>query len=216
MKHLALLLGLASLAVQLSFAQPVEPLERPVLAQGDRWLYRVVDLWSERETVSREDSVVEVVLDGVRLRRSNLPSKDTQSAVGSSFEFFTTVWPVPTTPTISGRFTGLDFPLTTGKRWVMEFSTGSATNVRPERRAATVEGWETVKVPAGEFKAIRVVHEGTRMLNARDGVFGSPTYEVLWYAPEVKSYVRREYRNKDAKGALANQFREELVEFTVK
>lgn len=63
---------------------------------------------------------------------------------------------------------------------------GNASSI-DERRDAAVEAWETIRVPAGEFRTLRIVHEGFRMLNVQDGVFGSLTRAVYWYAPEMCS-----------------------------
>jgi uncharacterized lipoprotein YddW (UPF0748 family) len=45
-----------------------------------------------------------------------------------------------------------------------------------------VVGWETVEVPAGKFRALRVeaTHDGRR----------NGPQVTAWYAPEVKRYVR--------------------------
>ncbi len=52
----------------------------------------------------------------------------------------------------------------------------------------TVEGRETVKVPAGEFDCIILV---MRTRNVEDGWTG---FERWWFSPKVQNFVRMEYR----------------------
>lgn len=85
----------------------------------------------------------------------------------------------------------LPFPLRPGERFrqtlVARESDGS-----PARRVIVtgyVAGWETVKVPAGEFRALRVV---------RDSFLGDVRFyrtettrkEIDWYAPSIGAVVR--------------------------
>jgi len=52
----------------------------------------------------------------------------------------------------------------------------------------TVEGRETVKVPAGEFKCFVLV------MRTRDVADGWTGFERWWYSPQAQNYVRMEYR----------------------
>ena len=51
---------------------------------------------------------------------------------------------------------------------------------------------ETVKVPAGEFSALRVEHEGT---TRSVGSYGYGTFRItVWYVPSLHTWVAYEYR----------------------
>ena len=52
----------------------------------------------------------------------------------------------------------------------------------------TVEGRETIKVPAGEFDCVVLT---TRTRNTEDGWTG---FERWWFSPRAQNYVRMEYR----------------------
>lgn len=85
----------------------------------------------------------------------------------------------------------LAFPLEEGKRWrqrVTRFDPDSQ-----QRRTLTLDGrvagWETVKVPAGEFRALKVVR--VMFLGDHDA-FRHQTRltEHEWYVPELNHWVR--------------------------
>ena len=69
----------------------------------------------------------------------------------------------------------------------------------------TVTGWETVTVPAGTFRALKVIQKGVwrRLDNG-----SSHVQEIaFWYVPEVKRWVKLE-----ATGGLTRLI-EELVSY---
>lgn len=87
----------------------------------------------------------------------------------------------------------LPFPLVEGKTW-------SQTVVRTDPalgapRVVTLHGkvlgWETVKVPAGEFRALKIERD---FLLGDQGTFRSETQrtEYEWYVPQLKSAARIE------------------------
>jgi hypothetical protein len=55
-----------------------------------------------------------------------------------------------------------------------------------------VIGWETVAVPAGSFKALRVELNSNRNASASSSAQGAPAYirYVIWYGPEAKRTVK--------------------------
>jgi hypothetical protein len=87
----------------------------------------------------------------------------------------------------------LPFPLRPGARFRQIVTARESDGSSPRRVVVTgyVAGWETVKVPAGEFRALRVV---------RDSYLGDQLFyrtetmrkEVDWYAPSVGAVVRSE------------------------
>ena len=91
------------------------------------------------------------------------------------------------------------FPLTEGRRWSQTVSRDDPE--WREKRAVRVDGrvlgWETVRVPAGEFKALKI--ERRMWLGDRDP-FRNETWrtETEWYVPELKApaklTVREQYR----------------------
>lgn len=85
----------------------------------------------------------------------------------------------------------LPFPLRPGERFRQTLVARESDGSLPRRVIVTgyVGGWETVKVPAGDFRALRVV---------RDSFLGDQRFyrtettrkEVDWYAPSIGAVVR--------------------------
>jgi hypothetical protein len=71
---------------------------------------------------------------------------------------------------------------------------------------------ETVRVPAGEFKVLRIEHKGyTRNV----GSYGAGSFtHTIWYSPELRNAVAQEVRSNWNSQPDAN-FREELTSYTV-
>jgi len=60
---------------------------------------------------------------------------------------------------------------------------------------SAMQGWESVTVAAGTFKAMRVDLSGERKQPAFTNISHTRTFKVtIWYAPEVKRFVRLEHR----------------------
>jgi hypothetical protein len=83
-----------------------------------------------------------------------------------------------------------DFPLYPGKTWretttETDIMTGA---VRQHTIVGRVEGWETISVPAGTFRGIKVVLQ-TELFDPGSGerIVGSDT---SWYVPEVRRSVK--------------------------
>jgi hypothetical protein len=171
----------------------------PAVATGDSWTYSVRDGFTGLErgsqmyqvtesgkdritvAVSRADGAVEEVHVYDRewnwLRR---PATNLQS-----FDY-------------SPAYQAFAFPLVPGKTWRQRlFATDPADRRRfPVWLDGTVYGWERIKVPAGEFDAIRV----RRFVVVNYWEYStrghSDIVEEEWYAPAVKQVVRREASSK--------------------
>jgi hypothetical protein len=76
---------------------------------------------------------------------------------------------------------------------------------------AKATGWETVTVPAGTFRAMRIeVHNSCYYPGVDGGVCGQQ--DLIWYSPSVKRHVRLELRSN--KGAYQDRnIVEELVQY---
>lgn len=76
----------------------------------------------------------------------------------------------------------VQWPLEPGRTW--KFEVPIAAGIRTWE--AHVTGWEEVEVPAGKFKAIRVVLD---LIANPDPLLGWKT--TVWYSPEVKWFVKK-------------------------
>lgn len=167
----------------------------PTVAPGDTWTYRVRDGFTGLERGTQTFRVTEAGQGSINA---------TVSFEGGLQEFhvYDQNWNwlqrpgtnLPFTFTYQPAYQAFAFPLTPGKTWRERLV---ATDPRNGRRFnvwldCAALGWERIRVPAGEFDAIRV---------KRFVVFDyldfpvrgrAETIEQEWYAPAVKQVVRRE------------------------
>jgi hypothetical protein len=80
-----------------------------------------------------------------------------------------------------------------------------------------VTGWDSVSVPAGSFKALRVEVTSSRNVSAGSAAQGAPAriYYVIWYAPEAKRTVKHVRTVLKADGTKLAQDTYELVKYSV-
>lgn len=165
--------------------------EAPRVSVGDRWVTEVVDHQDSTLSYRAERTVTNVAPDRIWTEVRTL-GKDYARVVE-----YTDEWALVATHLRSGPTTSyapalpyLDFPLQTGKTWQ---ATVTETDAEGRQRVhdvrARVEGWETVQVPAGSYRALKIVlmddisRDGVRILQGQD---------VSWYAPEVRRTVKTE------------------------
>lgn len=89
-----------------------------------------------------------------------------------------------------------DFPLTVGKKWTAA-SVETAQKTGRKRYFTihgTIEGWEKVKVPAGEFDALKIILK----TDIKDGDTVSTGTDISWYVPSLHRSVRTELIGRDA------------------
>jgi hypothetical protein len=95
------------------------------------------------------------------------------------------------------------WPLTVGKVWDQDFRQDLPVDrqINDRRGTWTVTGEETVTIPAGTFRTLRITW--------RNRNSGAVTYD-MWYAPDVKQWVK-------IREVLSNGIRErEMVSFKLK
>jgi hypothetical protein len=164
--------------------------QAPALKAGDSWTYRMVNDYNRQETGSWTREVTGTAAGGIGITtRAGAASTDAVLRAPGALA----------SGELGDRARGsmeppvqlLPFPLAEGQSWSQKVvRTDPATGERREMLVrGRVHGWETVKVPAGEFKALKV--ERTLFLGDYD-TFRGPTQrtETEWYAPDVRGPVR--------------------------
>ena len=195
-------------------AQTDAPVPRPVVKAGDRWTYNIVDYWSNRVTATRE-WVVSLANDKIIQAVVTEPGKPEVD------ESFTPEWNA--VATAIGTYypdTGIwKFPLRVGAKYPAEFEMvfGPQRNWRAKHdRAVEVVGWEDIVVPAGKFRALKIVAGGS-FQRLDTSIAGSVTW-TYWYAPEVKRSVKTMIEDNILTGFQRgpfNKFGFELVSYRV-
>ena len=164
----------------------------PALVAGDTWTYRHIDGYNHSDlgTVSR--SVVSADARNIRLV--------SRAADGTVTEERTLNGPgMVASGMLSPRAEGpmqpamqvTPYPLREGEKWTQHVVRSDVMSKEPRSMEirGRVIGWETVKVPAGEFRALRI----ERWINLADyDSFRGPTWrwETEWYSPDVKGPVK--------------------------
>jgi hypothetical protein len=182
-----------------SSAPPYTPAAGPVAAVaaqakvGDFWEYFVRDAYSgaprgvfrfEVVHVDPANTVVDVYRDGQRIdafiyaegwNPREMPLTNLQR-----FHY-------------NPPFPAYEFPLEPGKNWyrVVSSTDPAARKTYRTHIQAKVAGWERVRVPAGDFDALKVV----RYVYAGNAEFFNTQEEIVqtdWFAPAVNQVVRSE------------------------
>ncbi|MGB8435807.1 MAG: hypothetical protein WCE38_16250 [Burkholderiales bacterium] len=191
-------LRIAILAATLGFmtAQPAGAADvvAPVLQAGDTWTYRHIDGYNKLDV-----GTVSSVVEAAGPNEVRLATRSVNGLVN-----FESTYAGPgqlASGTLSERAAGAmhpplqltRYPLREGERWVQNVVRDDVMSreKRETEMRVRVIGWETVKVPAGEFRALLI--ERAFELGDYDP-FRGPTlrYEREWYAPEVKGPVKLE------------------------
>jgi len=187
-------------------AQTTDTVVAPQVKEGDSWTYARSDKMDLTRAAKYVTTVKSVSADGyvttfVPIEGSVEAREDRYTKDGNPIEFegfkfepFIRIY---------------DFPLSAGKQWESKYTwwSPSANAQLSGTRRVRVVGWETVKTPAGEFKAMKITSE-TQIMGR--GGFGSSQQFTQWYAPDVRRVVRTE--NKGF-GAAARDEVVELVSF---
>jgi hypothetical protein len=171
-------------------------IERPVARAGDTWIYQVRDLYTgidrgqERWAVTRvAANRIEMVVDepGVRNQHVYDEGWNWLQRPATNLPLFL----------YEPAYGALAFPLSAGRRWqsrttAIEPGTGRRF---PVWIAGSVLGWERIKVPAGEFDALKVQREVYIEYHVPTVRGRSEIVEQDWYAPGIAQPVRREIRS---------------------
>ncbi|MFO1323787.1 MAG: hypothetical protein U1F15_06955 [Burkholderiales bacterium] len=187
----SLVLGLLSLS---SFAWAAETAEQPVWELDDSWTYArtffATPLTHRTEQSSFTLVVREKGQDSYVMQVSGVDSggKATQGR---------RQWSLATNFVNRGGSSGklqeyiwYKWPLEEGKTWEMAwFQESLGEGVWK----AKVRGWETVTVPAGTFRAMRIELDNSCYYGGVDAGFCGQA-DVVWYSPQVKRHVRMERR----------------------
>ena len=194
-------------------AQADVPVPRPEVKVGDRWSYQRVDYDSGRvfgrytmEVVFAERGVIHVVTT----RAKKLEEGDNT---------FTADWnAVSTDGRVFNPHTGLlRFPLRVGDGYRTQFETGilKKGGRSSNDRQVKVVGWEDVEVPAGKFRALKIVAEGS--FQRLDTVSSGTSRNVIWYVPEVRRWVKMTGENRPiGRGGRGEHTGEELLDYKLK
>jgi hypothetical protein len=173
--------------VSASVAAPAAP------RAGATWRYAVSDGYTRLSRGSIEYRIVDVMSDSMTVEVKGYDGERTETY---THDWNWLVRPATNMQTFvyTPAYQALPFPLQAGKRWRQ---VGTATDPAtgrsfPIRIDGEVLGWERVRVPAGEFDALKV-RRVVYLEYFEQGVRGqSWIIETDWYAPAAAQVARRE------------------------
>ncbi len=125
---------------------------------------------------------------------------DTEQIYSKGWNPVSTILPGSENPrTRKPHATRFSFPLWPGKKWRENFSfEGTGRSDLEVFGTGDVEGkvlgWEKIKVPAGQFQALKVSTERVVLM---EGLPGGQTIDntvkaIYWYAPAVQRWIKRQ------------------------
>jgi hypothetical protein len=188
--------------------------QAPRYKVGDSWMYLRTDKLkldaSRPQHLVYRDTITEITDNGIVIRgggrfgpprgrpRLFTPELNLIEADGIRY-----------TPFIAFR----QFPLAIGKSWHERYDFINRSGHRTHSQAlGRVEGWETVTVPAGTFRCLKIVVTTHGTAVGAIGSYGTDSLRTECWSPEVRWFVRMEFYQR----WVANpQFHDlfELVEF---
>lgn len=203
---------MAAAAKPIPAAASPQAVAQPAWRVGDSWSFQRVDLW-RNEVVERFEQEMRAQ-DGERwtLQWRITDTQDPRRRGSITGEYLDARTHGFADARMRGRHVPLSFPLQVGKQWSFryDYTPEHHRDVSVEQTASVV-GWEEVSVPAGRFRALKVVHEGRYNAVEAGFAWNGAIREIYWYAPEVRRIVKREYRDTKGDGSTYDQWREDLV-----
>lgn len=206
----------ALLAAQLAHAADHAPVPLPAPAVGDSWTYQYTDVWKGAKGNVNRIEVAAIDAAGVHVDIKRAAS----GALLSTQLFDAGMNPVDRgSMHFAPAFARYAFPLAPGKEWSAD-ATGDNPKVGKHWRyrvKGKVLDWEKIRVPAGEFDALKLVvdayYNGEEV--GSNGGSGHLT-ETIWFVPAINNFVKMDYQDTDWQGRIFNRDSWELVSYVRK
>lgn len=208
----------ALVSMQIAFAQQCPAtVQRPIIKAGDSWSYQRINNWRNVVQERYTETVASVSNQKIDLtRRSKVDSGKTKLIESLDLN------PIAGISDYTGHAdrwspnSGIVlFPLSVGKTWTAKarFQTEKLDMAGTYALNAKVIGCDKVKVPAGEFTALKIALQGTYDAEVQ-GYRGNGTMRLtVWYAPEARNIVKGHYENTNFHGNLSNRDTVEMVKY---
>lgn len=232
---------LGIIGLTFSLASLAQSLDSPSVKAGDSWTYRNTEEMGTTGWSQRRD---EITVSRVTSSSIYYTAKQSGSTQAAKEVFAGSDW--SRVRDVNGKETvvnkPLSFPLSPGKNWEIQFTEQHPNKGHKFERwndKYTVVGLETIEVPAGKFKALKIEAEGhwfaelepgqtvvqgaqsgqsnTTMVTQVQKTTADPitgrTYKAFWYAPEVKRWVKSVEEFYGSGGARNARYTGELESF---
>lgn len=170
----------------------------PEIRSGEEWTYRVRDGFTGLARPTERHRVTEATGDRVAVTVSREGANDELQVYDRQWNWLRHPATNLQAFDFSPAYPAYAFPLTAGRTWNARLTATDPANGRrfPLTVDGVILGWERVKVPAGEFDALKV-RRVVFLDYYEPAVRGrSEIIETEWYAPAIKQAARREARSR--------------------
>lgn len=184
----------------------------PEFTKGESWTYQLRDGYNGLPLRTYREEIGAVGQDHLSVRltdgRQSTTTDETYTGAGNPVDVR------PGRAALAIHYTpfypAYVFPLQVGSRWKQALLVkyqGTGPAIRATLHAQ-VDGWERVRVPAGEFDALKI----QRQIYLDDEEFwrwGTTVLETDWYVPAIKRFVRHEDKSEfiEKSGRFPNNLR---------
>jgi hypothetical protein len=192
--------------------------ERPTFTKDDTWTYRVLNAWTDKELRQYQIDYIDADADKLVLQLTN-KTTNTVSTLNTDLDL--NVCRPMSDSTAVACMGPYKFPMLIGQKvsydkYPNEDGSGF---IQGDCR---VVGTEKITVPAGSFDTYKINCRGFwtnkfgRLVNKAFGNTAEGNfYELIWYAPSAKRFVKSFYEKRHSGGTLAYQETHELMVFKV-
>lgn len=196
MRMLVWLLCCSCLVAGAAAQQPRARIDGPAVKVGDTWMYNTHNGWTGNLDYVSVNTVKEISKQGIVMESASL-DRNIVFTVRRTRDFNLISIEAPHfTQRARPYYPNFVFPLEVGKTWKRDVELLNSKDPDKEVRAkleGKVVGWESVTVPAGTFRALKIVVTGYYQGTTNSGSWTGRIEDALWYAPEVRNAVRYEY-----------------------
>lgn len=190
-----------------------ESVPAPAPAVGDSWTYQYTDVWKGAKGNINRMEVAAIDQSGVHI--------DIKRAASGSL-ISTQLFSADMNPIERGgmhfapSFARYAFPLAPGKEWSSEIAGDSSKTGKQWHYVikGKVLDWEKVRVPAGEFEALKIVVDA--QYADATGANGGKLTETVWFVPALNNYVKLDYQDIDTQGRPYSRDSWELMSYAHK
>lgn len=183
-------------AAQQSVPAAIKPgglIDRPDVKVGDLWKYRVTDTYTN---LAREVSI-----EVTAVTQDRVHTRSPLSADIATTEIWDREWNHIAEGAIEYApfYPWFHFPLQEGRQWSGTVQYTTSSGIMRHQLSAQVAGWERITVPAGTFDAVRIVMRGnlSEMQTKNYYAANGPVSNVIWYAPAIRRFVRKDVSHRD-------------------
>ena len=155
---------------------------------GDLWKYRIIDGYTNETTLEFSHRIVRIDDKEIVIQVQNKQNS------GRRLQYFNREWNLLESGEIKWEPYNPEnkFPLQVGMTWNQEVkASNNHGGTHSIYTKAIIVALEKVNVPAGIFDAYRIERDIEERSNNSDATV-IKSRDVIWYAPAVKKFVRRE------------------------